>query len=425
MSTRWSEKLAAHYGLRLTPDLRAWIDDDIWRQAGGAEFSQPQTPDHLIEPNGAIWGGFMLPDTLPIIGNEYGDWLCLRVDAEGSLREVVYWCHGGGDWIPYGRTLAEALLYDAASRVLYNRKPEFTEPEAPADEVFRLARWALAFVADGPSSPGNFWQGSPAIEALLKQFATASIAEVVARRDLALAALGNRFRRESNPRLAGTLGIPWEPDFVSWQFDGARVPLAQRPRLEQHFQEPFTSLAAQQWDAAEREALYICRKRQDLGWALDIAGWAAERRGDLPTAIGLYDAGLAAPVFGDEAVRFRSQWFAPGYGKFAAFRLAELQPHLPAAVASNPYLRIYLENDEPSLRDRVRDHWLALADAAEGTRNYREAYQYLYRAGWDLGLPGLEEYGSLLERMARIADLASSPALAKLARAHRRSLIGA
>ena len=85
MPLRWSEKLAAHYGLRLPPDLRAWIDDNVWEQAGGAEFSQPQSPEHLIEPNGAIWGGFMLPDTLPIIGNEYGDWLCLRIDADDGV----------------------------------------------------------------------------------------------------------------------------------------------------------------------------------------------------------------------------------------------------------------------------------------------------------------------------------------------------
>lgn len=434
MSSRWSEKLAAHYGLRLPPDLRAWIDDNVWENAGGAEFSQPQSPEHLIEPNGTIWGGFMLPDTLPIIGNEYGDWLCLRVDADGSLREVVYWCHGGGDWIPYGRTLAEALLYDAASRLIHQRKPEFTDPEPPPEDVFRLADWALGFVTTEESSPGRFWldarlqQGDAELAAqagreLLKQLAARDIAEVAARRDLCVSALGSRFRRESNPRLAGALGVPWEPDFVRWQFDAALVPLVEQQRLEQHFDEPFATLAAQQWEAAEREALYVARKRQDLGWALEIAGWAAERRGDVATAIGLYDAGLMAPVFSDEAVRFRTQWFPPGYGKFAAYRLSELKPYWSAAVAENAYLQLYLENDASTLRQRVSDYWLALADAAQARQNYRETYQLLYRAGWDLGLAALEDYGPLLERMAAVAEQAGSAALAQLARAHRRSLM--
>src|SRR5690606_36855447 len=104
MSTAWSNKLAAHYGLQLPADLRAWLDDEIWRHAGGAEFSQPQSPDQLIEPDGSIWGGFMLPDTLPIVGNDYGDWLCLRIAPDGQVSEVLHWSHGGGDWIPYGRS---------------------------------------------------------------------------------------------------------------------------------------------------------------------------------------------------------------------------------------------------------------------------------------------------------------------------------
>ncbi|HTN76551.1 MAG TPA: SMI1/KNR4 family protein [Pirellulaceae bacterium] len=422
MSLLWSDKLAAHYGLRLPPDLRAWIDG-AWELGGGVEFSQPQTPEHLIEPNGTIWGGFMLPDTLPIIGNEYGDWLCLRIDPTGGVREVLYWCHGGGDWIPYGRTLSEALLYDAASRVLYARKPEFIEPEAPPEERYRLAEWALPFAAGNPAPLRPFWKQPPATEELLKQMATANIAEVVARRDLCALALSSRFRRESHPRLAGALGIPWEPDFVSWQFDAALVPPAQQARLEQHFQEPFATLTAQDWQTAEREALYICRKRQDLGWALEIAGWAAERRGDLQTAIGLYDAGLTAPVFSDDAVRFRTQWFPPGYGKFAAYRLGELRRHLPPAVSQNHYLQILLDNDEPLLRARVRDYWLKRAQTAADQHDFLGAYQLLYRAGWDIGLPGLEEYGPLLEQLATYAEQAGSQALATLARAHRRSLM--
>lgn len=423
MTKSWSQMLADHYGLRLPDDLRAWLDDEVWRLAGGAEFGQPQSPDQLIDPDGSIWGGFMLPDTLPIVGNDYGDWLCLRVAADGSIHEVLHWSHGGGDWIPYGRSLAEALVYDAASRILYNRKPEFTEPEAPPEEVFRLAQWALSFANNGRGKVEPFWRQKTRNEEILAQLVTAKVAEPVARRDLCLAALGNQLRREGSPRLAGTLGVAWEPDFVSWQFDSGLIDSAARPTLEKHFGAALAEFGAQDWAAAEREALYVTRQRQDLGWALEIAGWAAERRGDLDAAIGLYDLGINAPIFSDDAVRFRSQWFEPGYGKFAAFRLAQLAEHVPAQIAEREYVQLFLSNDADTLRQRLRDYWFAQAEEAERRGDLPAAYRALYSAGWDCGLPTLDEYGPLLERLAAIATALGSPSLAQLAKAHRRSLL--
>lgn len=421
--TDWSQRLAAHYGLRLPPDLVAWIDLGIWQQPGGAEFNEPQPPDHLIEPNGAIWGGFMLPDTLPVIGNQYGDWLCLRIASDGSVREVVYWCHGGGDWIPYGRTLSEALLYDAARRVLFDRKPEFTDPEPPPEDVFRWATWAATQLpAPQRSRVLPFWK-TPTSDThqLLDMLADAGIASEAVRCDRALAALASRFRRESNPRVASQLGVPWEPDFMRWQFDAALIPVDGRAPLEHHFGEPFATLTAQDWDVAEGEAQAVARP--DLGWAHEIAGWAAERRGDFPTAITRYAAGLHAPVFSDQAVSFRTQWFPPQYGKFAAFRLLELREHWPNQLLRDPYLALFPSTDGDAPRAAVRDHWLALADDAEAAGDDAACYQHLYRAGWDLGLPLLDEYGPLLERMASVAHRMGSPALARLARAHLRSLL--
>lgn len=423
MAKSWSEKLADHYGLRLPDDLRAWLDDEVWRLAGGAEFSQPQSPDQLIDPDGSIWGGFMLPDTLPIVGNDYGDWLCLRVTASGEIDEVLHWSHGGGDWITYGKTLAEALVYDAASRVLYNRKPEFVEPEAPHEEVFRLAEWALGILNRPRTVLTPFWKSATSSAAILAQLVQAKVAEVVARRDVCLGALTNRLRREGSPRLASALGFAWEPDFVRWQFDSRLIDAGAAATLEQHFGEPASSFGAQDWNVAEREALYVTRQRQDLGWALEIAGWAAEQRGDYDAAIGLYDLGVTAPIFSDDAVRFRSQWFPPGYGKFAAFRLAALFQRLPKEISQRTYLQLFLANDESTLRDRVRDYWLAEASADESRGDWRTAYQAIYQAGWDCGLPTLDEYAGLLERLAAAATKLGSRPLAQLAQAHRRSLL--
>jgi len=45
-------------------------------------------------PDGSgIWGGAMLPDTLPMLGNGCGDCLCLRFRPDGTVSEVIRWLH--------------------------------------------------------------------------------------------------------------------------------------------------------------------------------------------------------------------------------------------------------------------------------------------------------------------------------------------
>ncbi len=54
----------------------------------------------------------MLPDTLPIVTNDYGDWWCARVNEHNEISEVTQWSHGGGDWLPIGKSMAQAALWD-------------------------------------------------------------------------------------------------------------------------------------------------------------------------------------------------------------------------------------------------------------------------------------------------------------------------
>ena len=158
MSGRWSTEIENRYSLRLADDVRAWLDEQVWHESGGAEFCRAQTPEQLLDPPpGAIWAGFMLPDTLPIIGNDYGDWLCLRIAADGTVSELVQWSHGGGDWIPYGNSLAEGLLYDAAVRVMYPHRATFAEAEPAESEVYRAAEWARQCMARRERFVPRFW----------------------------------------------------------------------------------------------------------------------------------------------------------------------------------------------------------------------------------------------------------------------------
>ena len=95
-----------------------------------------------------------MPDTLPIIGNDYGDWLCLRIARDGTLAELIHWSHCGGDWLPYGRNLAEGLLYDAAQRILHPHCNNMDGTRSSRDQVFGAAQWACEWVERGP----QVWQ---------------------------------------------------------------------------------------------------------------------------------------------------------------------------------------------------------------------------------------------------------------------------
>lgn len=143
-----------------------------------------------------------------------------------------------------------------------------------------------------------------------------------------------------------------------------------RDRLAKFSRVAEDELFAQDWQAAERHALRLLSWRQDLGWAYDIAGWAAERRGDIQLAVSRYLGGLRPSVFSDNTIRFRTHWFADGFGKFSAVRLNELRKEIPTPHRGDAYLSIYLANDNATLRNRIRDYWLNLADAAAVQGNH-------------------------------------------------------
>ncbi len=419
MSNHWSQKIERRFALKLPEDVRAWMDQQPWHPGGGAEFSVALSPEQLLEPDpGTIWAGFMLPDTLPLIGNGYGDWLCLRVGADGGVTEVVRWAHGGGDWLPYGGRLAESLLYDLVAHVAPIRSPVFASPERAPARVRSLGQWAadrlaldVAFLFADPA-PAD---GNAALDLLLQH----GVAEFAVRRDRALHWLESALKSVSAPDVARTLDVAWEPDFVRWLFDTRLIPEQQRDRLARHFATEPNQLFRQAWDRAEREALTVIAKRHDLGWAFDVAGWAAERRGDPEQAVQRYLAGLKTSLFSDETVPFRTHWFNERFGKFAAARLDALKVHLSKQQLHDPYLNLFWQQDAESLRVRVRDYWLGKARQASDPM---VAYRHYYRAGWDLGANEIGTYDEVFAGLVKSALEANADALAAVAKLHRRFL---
>jgi hypothetical protein len=407
MSESWSSRIASTYGIRLSQSLQIWFDEAWWARQGTGEFATALAPEQILHLDGeVIWPGFLPPDLLPLIGNDYGDWLCLRVGLANEVSEVVYWNHGGGDWIPFGPNLPEALLYAASKR-------------APATDEFSSTvwpTWAAKQLSESGKPVMPFWETGAQIDPL-SALVEAGIAQTPVGRDLCLERLRRPSQETADREKAQALGVPWEPNFISWLFDSSLAPESKRDSLatkDAASGENFT----QDWEGAEMEALRIERVRENLGWPMDLAGWAAERRGDVHQAIPRYWSSLAASVFSDESIRFRTLWFPEGFGKFAAARLWEHRDQLSDEQRNSPYLQLLWENDRASLRSRVSHFWLEQAEVAVNDQKWHAAFDAYLRAGWDVGMARRDDYFIVLEGLRSAAQHLGAVAMSRLISVH-------
>lgn len=422
MFTTWSQRVSQRYQVRLPADVVAWLDEERWRLPGGGEFNQPLAPEQLLDPEpGLIWPGFMLPDTLPLVGNAYGDWLCLRISSSDQVAECLYWSHAGGDWIPYGRSFAESLLYDALrGRETGGRTPggdlAETAPETN-DGWTTHVEWSWRQLGlNTHELPALLAQ--PA-DALRRRLQADGFARWALMRDEVLAELDCELRGRSDYRVAQRLGVTWEPDYVMWMFDTDLIPGDRRRELSRHFALAEDELFGQNWRAAEQQALNVIEARHDLGWAYDVAGWAAERMGERGVAVTRYLAGIRPSLFADHTVPFRTHWAADGFGKFSAARLDALRAFVPPEAARDPYLQLYWAREPASLRTRVFQYWLDAARRAERARDPASAYGHYYCAGWDLGLDQLHGYAEILDGLERSATAVGAAGRARIAALQR------
>ncbi|HIF34443.1 MAG TPA: hypothetical protein EYG57_10345 [Planctomycetes bacterium] len=419
----WSRQIADHYALQLPPDLVAWLDDGVCEESGGSEFCAPVKPARLLDPElGLIWGGFMPPDMLPLVGNNYGDWLAARIGFDGEITEVVHWCHAGGDWLRYGSTLAEALLFDGLLRCRHGRTAQL-DAESPTIDEFGFAKWARnqLFVERKLDIPA-FWDhpnvGSS--DGILDRIEVAGICCAAVARERVLAALDHPLRKCGNPALAAKLGWSWNPQMLRGLFDANLLPVVERAALAAAMDGVDTTFDEQAWEEAETSALRVAIDSPEIGWAWDIAGWSAERRGDRETAIVRYRRGQFCSVFSADSVSFYAHWFLDPAGKFATARLLELNATLEGDEAK--YLSLMCGDDDRAMRESVHQYWLDKARDAELDRNPQEAYRCHYQSGWDIGLIDRQRYLSILDELVQAATNGGSMALARIADVHRRTL---
>ena len=453
LADSWSLRISDRYRLELPEDLADWLDGELWRQSGCGEFRQPVDATILLEQTpDPIWPALMPPDFLPLVGNSAGDWLCLRVDANDRVSQIVHWYHGGGDWLPWGRTLAEAVVFDAIGPRLPGQRRRHAIPaENPrCDEPIShdpLLTWALRH---SPPEITELLKSGLDGEMLATRLIETQTAEIAIRCELVQQALANPLADQLTRDWAEQAGIDWN-DAIKWMFDLDRLPATLRQQLES---ELAVDLAPHQsWDTAAEHCRRVAELAPELAWPWEIAGYSHQRRGQLQVAKSLYASALSQSVFTDQSVRLQSHWTADRAAKFSAAMLNELQLNEsdPSAQQADPqsedqatrpalpidplfterlskqpvdtkYLDALCEPNLQTRRETVMRYWCDKADAAREQGRLQEVYENFVAAGWDLGAEPMTIYGELLEQISEAASLAGFAARAEVARTHRACL---
>lgn len=420
MSDSWTARIADRYRCTLSKELADWFDREIWKQVGRGEYHAPIHPEFLLTaaPE-AIWPGLMTCDLLPLIGNRVGDWLCVRVDRHNVASEIVQWYHGGGDWIPWGNNLAEALVFDS----LIDRLPGQSRRHAiPAEDprprgdaydpaTDPILDWALQHLS--PSVAVAFDPATHESE-VAQILLDANVAEIAVRCELVLSAL---MRPERNfAQLLRADPSLNRNELAEWSFDTDRIPDHKRGLLQQ---DGASFVGRQDWNAAVDLARPITKLAPELAWAWDLVGYAAERRGEHDLAKSSYRNGAQCSVFTDQSVRLETHWASDQYAKFSVSRLLHLSAD---EVGQSTYLSLLCDPDTSRRSRDTTAYWIEQGSRFQIADDFHQAYRCFMAAAWDVGAEPITAYGKLLERIAETAQSSNQPARAEIARTHRRCL---
>jgi hypothetical protein len=422
ISPPWSDKLAARYRCSLAPSLADWFDRELWQHFGQNEYREPIDPVSLLgQAPEVIWPVLMACDLLPLLSNTAGDWLCVRIDEHNVAAEIVQWYHGGGDWIPWGNDLAEAILFDALVAALPGGSRRHATPAedprpvraAPCLGDDPLVLWALQRLSPALA---ELFDSSRSQAEVAEGLLQAGVAEVAVRCQLVLSALTQQTQESLGPLLRR------DPDFnrnrlAQWVFDPGRIPTTQRERLEQQLGRSLDDM--QDWAAAARHARHVTELAPELAWPWDIAGYAAERRGDLDAAKECYRRSAQCSVFTDQSIRLQTHWTAEQSAKFSAARLLAVSLE---EVAASDYLRGLCDPDTERRRFRTTAYWTSRADQLAASGDHAGAHRCWMAAAWDVGAGPISVFAELLERIASSAERSGQSSRAELARTHRRCL---
>jgi hypothetical protein len=443
-----SKQIAARYHLRLSDTWRQWFDEDVACVSLPGSFRAPLTAEQLIrQAPREIWPGFMLPYTLPLVGNQYGDWICVCIETDGSLGELLHWYHGGGDWIPLGRDLAEVVVHDVVDHFrpvggqMLRGAPESIEPEQRAQvldafQVPALRQWLcnrLAVTAKiQPTSTARVARALTDIELALERGAYADALQIMQQQVWAVDAVAcDRIQyvlqhgtfQLAKPEFARDLGMKWSPDYVRWLFDVDQIPQLARARITDLSGAGAELWDRQDWTLAGELACEVLERRNDLGWAVNVAGWSRQRSGNSAGAAEIYFQGRCASAFSDQGVRMRTHWTDARFGKFTIAQLSELRDYLTPEQQGDPYLQAIGMSSAAQTVRQVQSFWLDESRRLSGEQQFDSANYHLVRAGWDVGVENLSDYRTILESLVAAAHAAGWEARQAVAQTHLNCLM--
>lgn len=413
----WSSQIADRFRCVLPESLADWWDSEIWRERGLAEYGNAISPEELLDPAPeSIWPGLMNCDLVPLVSNNAGDWLCMRMGEEGRFDQIVQWYHGGGDWIPWGVSLPEAILMDAVIDRLPGPSRRHAEPaENPRPnhhllQQDRLLNWACEHL---PDAARDLLAAKLDGQILAEELLGLGLAEVAVRCELAV----DQLTHPDRDRIVGSLSGKVDSNMLTeWLFDLERMPKDICECLEL---EGIQLQGIQGWDQAYTHAHRVTNLMPDLAWGWDLCGYVSERRRDSTRAVDFYRSSANCSVFTDQSTRLETHWQSNEFAKFSVSRLHHL---LPDCVAQSDYYRSLGGPDVRQRRRQVTEHWLERASGFEQEQDFRQMHHCLVAAAWDVGIDSILTYATLLERIAQAAAQSNQSARAELADTHRRCL---
>ncbi|KAA5540228.1 SMI1/KNR4 family protein [Roseiconus nitratireducens] len=424
----WSRQIQARYECQLSDDLIAWFDDAAWQLADGqssGEFCFAVPPEQLLcDAPPAIWPALMPCDFLPVLGNDMGDWLCIRVGDDGSTDQIIHWYHGGGDWIPWGNSLSQAILFDqvrgrlpgSRGHAVAPLKTESTSDPAGGDR--RLAEWAIGRLSATTRTAAKAvatlqeLSGYELANALLEQH----WCEPAVRCQMIIDALANRWL---TPEQIQSWQLDDADQVQQWLFDNRRIAPERLSQIaSQHGISVDQLLADQSWADVAMHCRHVVQSAPELSWGYELLGYSHEREGEIEQAIELYRRGLNCSVFTDQTVRVRTHGFDAGGQKFSATRLQAIG-YRPAGEFEREYLQRLGFDDTDRRREAVQSFFSDLAAEAERQGDPGRAHRLWCRAGWDLGAEPMTAFAELLSRTTAAAKDAGRPAMGAVAATHR------
>lgn len=324
---------------------------------------------------------------LPILGNNAGDWLCLKFANDNSVGEVVHWYHGGGDLISWGNSLSEAIVFDAFTDRLPGPVRQHSLHPIPRQRGSiakdRFVHWALGFVPDGF---GN-WAKSHVL----------SKTNAFDERELATELLEHGI---SSTAVLCQLVIATLP--VQF-FESNDLDSIIRSKAQEN-----------SWSIVTEHCLQTTEIAPSAAWAWDLLGLSREIAGNSKDAIAAYQNGARCSIFTDQSVRVGTSRYVGSDSKFSVRRLRELDPNTDQDL----YLRLLKDSlDNPS-RSAVTRYWLALSNAHAQDGDPSQAADAAFQAGWDIGADPIATYEMILGEVEKRSKDAGRTALAELAKTH-------